>query len=70
MYSTARRSEVKRFCARFTSAIEMPKVSSRDDSSGASTTRKISVRCSSMPTTNRTAMAMGTVRNGFMPSRL
>src|SRR5256886_2795791 len=55
-YSTERRSEVKRSWARFTSAIETPKVSSSEESSGASTTRKTSVRSRTTPTTKRTAM--------------
>jgi hypothetical protein len=70
MNSTARRSEVNASWARFTSAIEIPKVSRSEDSSGASTTRKTSVRCSRSPTTNSTAIATGTVRKGFMPARL
>ena len=70
MNSTARRAEGHASWARFTSAIEIPKVSRSEDSSGASTTRKTSVRCRSTPTTNSAAIAMGTVRKGFIPARL
>jgi len=67
-YSTERRSEVKRSWARLTSAIETPKVSSSEESSGASTTRKTSVRSRRTPTTKSIAMLTGTVRYGLMPS--
>jgi len=55
-YSTERRSAVKVSWARFTSAIEMPKVRRRVESSGASTTRLTKSRCSTIPTTKRTGM--------------
>ena len=45
-YSTERRSEVNASWARFTSAMETPKVSSSEDSSGASTTRRTRKRWS------------------------
>ena len=60
--STARRSDVNASWARFTTAIEMPKVRSSEDSSGASTTRKTSVRSSSMPITKSAAIDTGSVR--------
>ena len=69
-YSTVRRLEVKASWVRFTSAIEMPKVSRSEESSGAPTTRNTSARCSRRPTTNSAAIDRGTVRNGFIPSWL
>src|SRR5574341_1567721 len=47
--STERTSDVKARWVRFTRAIEIPKVRSREESSGASTTRVTSVRWRSMP---------------------
>ena len=69
-YSTARRSDVKASCARFTSPIETPNVSSSEESSGASTTRKTSDRWSTTPTTNSAAIVTGTERYGFSPKAL
>src|SRR6266542_19064 len=55
-YSTERRSEVNASWARLTMAMDTPKVSSSEDSSGASTTRPTSVRWSARPTRNSTGM--------------
>src|SRR5262249_42225567 len=66
--STARRSDVKASWARLTRAMEIPKVRSNEDSSGASTTRKTKVRSRSMPTTNRAAIDTGRVTYGFTPN--
>ena len=70
MNSTARRSDVNASWARLTMAIEMPNVRSSEDSSGASTTRKTSVRSSSMPIRNSAAIDTGSVRYGFTPKAL
>src|SRR5712691_6205282 len=68
-YSTERRSEVKASCAMFTSAIETPKVSSSEESSGASTTRRTSNHCSSTPITKSSGMDTRSERYGFRPSQ-
>src|SRR6267142_2939122 len=64
-YSTERRSEVKASWARFTSAIEKPKVSSSDESSGASTTRRTRKRCSATPTRKRSGIDISRERYGL-----
>src|SRR6267142_2666216 len=64
-YSTERRSEVKASWARFTSAIETPKVSSSDESSGASTTRRTRKRCSATPTRKRSGIDTSRERYGL-----
>ena len=69
MYSTERRSEVKASWARFTSAIEIPKVSSSEDSSGASTTRRTRKRCSATPITKSTGIETSSERYGLKPDR-
>jgi hypothetical protein len=55
-YSTERRSAVKASWARFTRAMEIPKVRRSEESSGASTTRLTKSRCSTTPTTKRRGM--------------
>ena len=69
-YSTERRSEVNASWARLTSAIETPKVSRSEESSGASTTRRTRKRCSATPTTNSTGIDMRIERYGLRPKPL
>src|SRR6266545_1556710 len=68
-YSTERRSEVNASWARLTSAMDTPKVSSSEDSSGASTTRPTSVPCSARPTRNSTGMDTSRERYGLSHSQ-
>src|SRR5262245_46632268 len=68
--STERRSEVKASCARFTSAIETPNMSSSEDSSGASTTRLTSVRWSTRPTRKSAGIDTSSERYGLSPNQL
>jgi hypothetical protein len=60
--STALRSDEKASCARFTIPMDTPKVSRSEESSGALTTRKTSVRWSRTPTANSTAIDRGSER--------
>ena len=70
MNSTERRSEVKASWARFTRAMEMPKVRSSEDSSGASTTRRTRKCCRRTPITNTTGIETRSERYGFSPTVL
>src|SRR5262249_60505664 len=66
--STARRSAVKASWARFTRAMEVPKVRSSVDSSGASTTRRTKSRWSPMPTMQRGGVETTRETYGVSPS--
>ena len=70
MNSTERRSEVKASWAKFTRAMEMPKVRSSEDSSGASTTRRTRKCCSATPSRNTTGIETRSERYGFSPTVL
>src|SRR3989338_3055017 len=67
-YSTDLRSELKPSWVRFTSAMETPNISSSEDSSRASTTRRTSRRWRTTPTTNSAGMDTRSERYGFRQS--
>src|SRR3990172_8410675 len=67
-YSTDRTSEVKASWARLTRAMDTPNVSSSEDSSGASTTRRTSRRWRTTPTANSAGMDTRSERYGSRPS--
>ena len=68
-YSTERRSEVNASWARLTSAIDTPKVSRSEESSGASTTRRTRKRWSASPTRKSSGIDRRIERYGLRPKR-
>src|SRR5712692_10177119 len=68
-YSTDLRSDVKASWVTFTRAMPTPNISSSEDSSGASTTRRTSRLWRTTPTTNSAGIDTRSERYGFRPNQ-